>query len=167
MSHPPKLSKTSKTNQITIIKFKRNKSTYVLPLDLNTKASLSLENFKSSLAKAIEQSGGISLVEEDEETNKLDEDDIEVPKSEYIDNMENDGMMEDNEEDFKNMIQDVKADNLILALPKDKTSPYDNNWIEITDDSSISSLKFNDYDVIAFKHVDDDRFFISEAAYDE
>lgn len=119
------------------------------------------------MAKAVEQSGGLSLVEEDEETNKLDEDGIEVPKSEYIDNMENDGMMEDNEEDSKNMVQDVKADDLILALPKDKTSPYDNNWIEITDDSSLSSLKFNDYDVIAFKHVDDDTFFISEAAYDE
>ncbi|KSA03304.1 uncharacterized protein AC631_00942 [Debaryomyces fabryi] len=163
----PKLSKSSKTNQITIIKFKRNKSTYVLPLDLSTKASLSLKNFKASLATSIEQSGGLSLVEEDEETNKLDEDDIEVPKSEFIDNLENDGMMEDNAEDTKNIIHDLKADDLVLALPKDKTSPYDNNWIEITDDSSISSLQFNDYDIIAFKHVDDDTFFVSEAAYDE
>ena len=138
-----------------------------MPLDLNTKGSLSLKNFTSSLSKAIEQSGGLPLIEEDEETNKLDEDDIEVPKSEYIDNQENDRMMEDNEQDSKNMIQDVKAEDLILALPKDKTSPYDNKWIEITDDSSISSLKFNDYDIIAFKHVEDDAFFISEAAYDE
>lgn len=138
-----------------------------MPLDLNAKASLSIANFKSSLARAVEQSGGLSLVEEDEETNKLDNDDIEVPKSEYIDNVENDGMVDDNEEDTKNIIQDVKGDDLILALPKDKTSPYDNTWIEITDDSSISSLKFNDYDIIAFKHVDDDTFFISEAAYDE
>ena len=138
-----------------------------MPLDLNAKASLSIANFKSSLARAVEQSGGLSLVEEDEETNKLDNDDIEVPKSEYIDNVENDGMVDDNEEDTKNIIQDVNGDDLILALPKDKTSPYDNTWIEITDDSSISSLKFNDYDIIAFKHVDDDTFFISEAAYDE
>lgn len=138
-----------------------------MPLDLNTKASLSLKNFKDSLAKSIEQSGGISLVEEDEEPNKLDEDDIEVPKSEFINNLENEGMMEENIEDTKNIIQDLKADDLVLALPKDKTSPYDNNWIEITDDSSISSLQFNDYDIIAFKHVDDDTFFIAEAAYDE
>lgn len=138
-----------------------------MPLDLNTKGSLSLKNFKSSLAKSIEQSGGLSLIEEDEETNNLNEDDIEVPKSEYIDNMENDGMVEDNEEHSKNIIQDVKADDLVLALPKDKTSPYDNKWIEITDDSSISSLKFNDYDIIAFKHADDDKIFISEAAYDD
>lgn len=128
---------------------------------------MSLKNFKASLAKSIEQSGGLSFDKEDEATDKLDEDDIEVPKSEYIDNLENDKMADDNEGESKNIIQYLKADDLMLALPKDKTSPYDNKWIEITDDSSIANLKFNDYDVIAFKHVEEDAFFISEAAYDE
>lgn len=122
-----------------------------------------MKNFKESLSQAIEQSGGLVLGMEDE-TNDLGDDDIEVPKSEYIDN-ENDMMIEEREK--PNVADDISPDALTLALPKDKTAPYDNEWIEIIDDSSISNLKFNDYDIIAFKHHTDDGFFITEAAYEE
>ncbi|KAK6458274.1 uncharacterized protein RJT20DRAFT_126258 [Scheffersomyces xylosifermentans] len=160
---PPK-SKASKQNTISILKFKRGKTTYVIPFDTSVKSALSLDNLKASLADAIVASGGLELVEKDEpqdpigDDDEIDEDDIPVPKSEFEDDML--------EIDDPNVVKDVSAVDIRLAVPRDKTTPYSNDWLEV-DDSALSSIEFNDYDILAFSYGTEDNFNIIEAAYDE
>lgn len=137
-----------------------------MPVDLS-KNALTLKYFKESLAESINQSGGLELIEQEQQPdNDIDENDIVVPKSEYMDNNETDKMLEDRE-NSGNVIDEINANDLGLAIPKDKTSPYDNQWIELADDASIGNITFNDYDIIAFRYIDDDEFHIIEAAYEE
>ncbi|CAH6723436.1 hypothetical protein CLIB1444_15S01244 [[Candida] jaroonii] len=149
---PPKTVKIAK---ITILKFKNSKSTYMIPIDLEAKNAQTLTNFKKLLANIINQSGGIPDEEamEDIEIPKSEfiDDDIEIPKSELID-----------DEASKDQIN---ANDLRIATPKDKTSPYNNEWIEI-DDDILNDLTFKDYDILAFA-LEDQPFNIVEAAYEE
>lgn len=116
----------------------------------------------------IEQSGGIHLVED--ETNEAD--DIEIPKSEFIDE---DDQIEVPKSEFAENVDDEADDNKVfkiapedirIAVPKDKSSPYANEWIELFKDSDLSSLVFNDYDIIAFAYLEEP-FNVVEAAYEE
>lgn len=113
------------------------------------------------LAHIINESGG--LVEQDEnnvntQVLKDEDDDIEIPASEFAD--------EQNEITKSEPGKTVVSEELSIALPKDKSAPYDNNWIEV-DDATLSGITFADYDILAFKHVDDADFQVIEAAYEE
>lgn len=129
----------------------------MIPLDLTLKAGKSVKNFKSALSQMINQSGGLPLDEE------LLEDDIEIPKSEFIDEDEDikDAVMEDTNSNT----QTVDPENLTFATPRDKSDPYSNQWITI-DEDVLGNLEFNDYDIIAFALNEED-FNIVEAAYEE
>lgn len=147
------------------MKFKNSKSTYVIPIDLEVKNAQTLSNFKNLLANIINQSGGIPDEEamEDIEIPKSEflDDDIEVLKSEFIDD-DIEPKSEFIDEESKDQ---VNANDLRIATPKDKTAPYNNEWIEI-DDNIISDLTFKDYDILAFA-LPDQPFNIVEAAYEE
>lgn len=93
--------------------------------------------------------------------------DIEIPKSELIDEPE----LELSEPTPETLTPAPASAPLIqsklkLAIAKDKTAPYDNNWVELTTDDQLSAIIFNDYDILAFSY-DDEPFHIVEAAYDE
>ncbi|SGZ54563.1 CIC11C00000003547 [Sungouiella intermedia] len=123
--------------QITIIKFKRSRTTYVVPLVLDKK-NLLREYFLESLVEAINSSGGLRLVDIDGgEDVPLDEDD---------------GLQ-------------VTSPDLELAFPKSKESPYDNEWIPIEDDLSLKTVVLNDYDILAFKFADDEHFRVEQLEY--
>ncbi|CCE81673.1 Piso0_002336 [Millerozyma farinosa CBS 7064] len=158
---PPKSSKVVKNSDLVAIKFKRNKVTFVVLLDLVSKSSKSINKIKETLCDVISASGGLNLKEV--ETDGLKEDDIVVPKSEYL-TESND---EDEKEDNTDIVKNISPNDIRLAIPKDKTSPYDNEWIEITNDSIFDELTFNDYDIIAFAYKTDDGFYVEEATYNE
>lgn len=167
------MSATSKANQITIIKFKRATATYVIPLKFDAKLPLTVYDLKTKLIKAIELCGGLTLVE----TEKIVlEDDIEVPKSEFLDE-EREQPEEDEEEEVvvedddrlqidENVVKNVSIEDIKLAIPQDKSNAYDNKWIEIKTDEELQDLTFNDYDIIAFSYRDLN-FEIVEATYDD
>ena len=141
----------------------------MIPVDFTTKAGKSVDSVKHMLSSMINQSGGLPLaddVERDVEIvgEDVDEDQIEVPKSEFIDDEEPDVIMKDGPESTSSQVQ-VTVDQLNIAIPKDKTSPYSNQWIEV-DDSIFKDVTFNDYDILAFA-IDDEPFQIVEAAYEE
>ncbi|RLV96556.1 hypothetical protein JA1_000040 [Spathaspora sp. JA1] len=146
---PPKKT----TNSITILKFKSSQITYTIPFLTIT----SLEQFKQELADAINNSGGIQpdepVREQQQEVDDEDEENIPVPKSEFI------------EEDDEQEQVLVKIEQLRIAVPRDLSAPYDNQWLEL-DDSSLSKIKFKDYNILAFS-VNDEPFEIVEAAYEE
>ena len=48
----------------------------------------------------------------------------------------------------------VAAEELLLALPKTRESPYENDWIEITDEELLRDSTIRDYNVLAFKHIE-------------
>ena len=111
---------------------------------------------KEQIVKSIMLTGGLKL--NDSEPLEDDEDDIPVPRSE---------LMEDEpQDDSTNTITNVTTQDLKLAIPKDKTSLFDKNWIELTDDSSLAKLVFNDYDTIVFAYKDED-FYVTEAIYND
>lgn len=97
------------------------------------------------------------------ETDGLEKDDIVVPKSEYLTENNN----EDEQPNSTNIVKNISPNDIRLAIPKDKTSPYDNEWVEITDDLVFDELTFNDYDILAFAYKTDDRFYVEEATYYE
>ena len=78
-----------------------------------------------------------------------DEEDIAVPKSEYIDDVD----------EIKEEVQDESAitkvlvDDIRVAYPKDSTQPYSNNWIELSEDSDIAELSLKDFDILALHMV--------------
>lgn len=158
------------------MKFKCAKVTYVIPIDLTTKTARNVNNIKQLLCTMINQSGGLPSSAEtgpDFKRDDEDEDLIEVPKSEFIED-DNDDNDENNttgdiamkeEDDNSSTSMKVDIDQLKLAIPKDKTAPYSNNWIEL-DNSILQEVALNDYDILAFA-IDDELFEIIEAAYDE
>lgn len=77
---PPK-KKTENTS--TILKLKRYTSTFILTIE----PSHSLEDIKYQLCNIINNSGGLPAIQDLEMKNE-DEEDIAVPKSEYIDNVD-------------------------------------------------------------------------------
>lgn len=111
---------------------------------------------KLKLINAIESSGGLTLVEEEKED---DEDEIEVPKSEFIDDEEGEVKVDDN------VITSLSLKDINIAMPKDKSSPFDNKWIQI-DDEVLPALTFNDYDILAFDYQDN-HFEITEVTYED
>lgn len=101
-------------------------------------------------------------MEDNEEPDALDEEDeIDVPKSDYMEEVDI------KEESDKAPKKAVDMSEITLAIPKDKAAPYDNQWIELTDDLTFDLIKFSDYDLIAFKYVDDEAFVIIEANYED
>ncbi|CAK7892136.1 hypothetical protein CAAN1_01S07074 [[Candida] anglica] len=166
---PPKLK--AKPVLVTILKFKRKRTTYSIPFNLSEK-KVTLDWFISTLKDTIESSGGL---QDDNDTTELGENnleneddlDIEIPKSELIDEPE----LELSEPTPETLTPAPASAPLIqsklkLAIAKDKTAPYDNNWVELTTDDQLSAIIFNDYDILAFSY-DDEPFHIVEAAYDE
>ncbi|KAG2731279.1 hypothetical protein G9P44_005695 [Scheffersomyces stipitis] len=155
---PPKSKKIS---SISIIKFKRGKYTYVIPIEFEAEGAKTLENIKRLLIEAIVASGGLTLIEEDplpEDEEDLDEDNIPVPKSEYI--------QDEEDIDNPNIISELAPIDIRLAVPKDKTNPYGNEWIEL-DDNKLANIDFNDYDILAFAYGTEESFEVIEAAYEE
>ena len=111
---------------------------------------------KEQIVKSIMLTGGLKL--NDSEPLGEDEDDIPVPKSEF--------MEDEPQDDSTNTITNVTAQDLKLAIPKDKTSLFDKNWIELENDSSLAKLVFNDYDTIVFAYKDE-YFYVTEAIYND
>lgn len=104
------------------------------------------------LTHIINESAGLK---DDTKGSLAKEEDIEIPKSEFADDLDaaDPGSVE------------VETEKLGIALPKDKTAPYDNNWIEV-DESTLAGVTFNDYDIVAFRYGDE-QFGVVEAAYEE
>lgn len=90
--------------------------------------------------------------------NLMDEDSIPVPKSEF-EVVEQDVSVNGSD------VQHVDPEELRVAIPRNRSSPYDNEWIELTNDN-INEIEFKDYDILAFTTGSDDQFAIVEAAYD-
>ena len=152
---PPK-KKTENTS--TILKLKRYTSTFILTIE----PSHSLEDIKYQLCNIIKNSGGLPAIQDLEMKNE-DEEDIAVPKSEYIDNVD----------EIKEEVQDESAiakvlvDDIRVAYPKDSTQPYSNNWIELSEDSDIAELSLKDFDILAFAYGSEEQIEIVEPAYEE
>lgn len=108
---------------------------------LSNKKNLTQEYFISSLVNAINSSGGLRLVD-----NIDPEEDLPLPDEEGT---------------------TVNAEDILLALPKDRQNPQENNWFPVTDDEHISAVVFNDYDLVAFKFADDEDFAIEQPVYEE
>lgn len=134
-SQPPKKSQIS----ITIIKFKRSRSTYSIPLALDVKKNLTLKYFTNAVVHAINSSGGLRLVDNEDPADQVD---------------------------IQEGLQ-VTSGDIQLALPKNKENPYDNVWFPVDDDLSLQTVVFNDYDLIAFKFEDDQDFHIEQLEYVE
>lgn len=106
----------------------------------------------------------------DEDDGALNEDDIEIPKSDLIDDDNSEIKAEGGEQELEqdsNIKKDIKSLDIKIAIPKDKSSPYDNQWIEIIRDEDFEMIGLNDYDILGFKFIEDDDIKIIEAAYDE
>ena len=104
LSHQKKTENTS-----TILKLKRYTSTFILTIE----PSHSLEDIKYQLCNIINNSGGLPAIQDLEMKNE-DEEDIAVPKSEYIDDVD----------EIKEEVQDESAitkvlvDDIRVAYPK-------------------------------------------------
>ncbi|CAD1813656.1 hypothetical protein FOB58_005183 [Candida parapsilosis] len=150
----------SKQATITILKIKSGKLTYLLPLE-----TITLDNIRNGLALGITNSGGIPTQDENEDIKRenreqdlMDEDNIPVPKSEFE-------VVEDLRE-VDGTTQHVDPEELRIAFPRDRSSPYANEWIELTEEN-IDEVEFKDYDILAFTTSTRDDFAIVEAAYDD
>lgn len=145
---------------MTILKLKRAKTTYILTLPL-APAKSTYNLIKELLVHIINESGGLKPEDEEEpkDEDMAKDEDIEIPKSEFEDEL---GPDSQKPEPGIN----VQLDDLSIALPKDKSAPYDNNWIEV-DEGTLAGVTFTDYDIVAFKYIDDPDFHVVEAAYDE
>lgn len=128
----------------------------------------------SHLVDVLNGSGGLHLKEVDEDADGIavpksehldDDDDIVVPKSEYLD--EDDVVVNDASAGADSVkVESVSSDDIRIAVAKDKTTPYANEWLELSDDSMVTSLEFKDYMVLAFAYGDEE-FYITEGVYDE
>lgn len=101
----------------------------------------------------IDLSGEEPLDDNDEQINDDIDDNIVMPNSEFI------------RENHTKKIPMV-AEGLKLGIPQDKTAPYSNQWIELTDEI-LQDIEFRDYDIIAFLYTEFDRFFIKEPVYED
>lgn len=144
-----------------------------MPIDLSMKKNCNGDMVKQSLYNIIVQSGGVPVNEQEEDIEDgIGEDEIEVPKSEFID--EDDGGDDggdgggdnsNNADSGTDKLQ-FKHHDLKLAIPKDKTSPYSNDWIDITPETNLGDANFTDYDIIGFS-IGDEPIHIIEPAYEE
>lgn len=120
------------------------------------------------------------MVDEDEEADDIDEDNIVVPKSELMEEVEphheaTDVKLEEEEAaeskfdvaGTRSGQKQVHFEELELAVPRDKTAPYENQWIELTSESDLEPIGFVDYDVVAFRCAGEESFVVVEAAYDD
>lgn len=110
------------------------------------KKNLTQEYFINSLVHAINSSGGLRLVDNIDPEENIPEEDIPLPDEEGT---------------------QVNPEDILLALPKDRGNPQENNWFHVTDDENLSTVVFNDYDIVAFKHADDEDFSVEQPIYDE
>lgn len=148
----------------TIIKFKRNKTTYVAYVDLHLKSQQTVDNLKAHLIDLLNASGGLDLNEP--EDDEMDADDIPIPKSEFIDEVEIKTEPSVDATVPLSKVENVTVSDIRIAIAKDKTAPYANEWIELVDDNTVASIELKDYVIIAFGYGNED-FFITEAVYDE
>lgn len=128
-----------KNPTVTILKFKKGKSTYTLPVSLEELGAPRLAAVVDKLVDVINQSGGLK---------DDDDDDIDIPES-----------------DFAPEAPSLSADRVSVAVPKDKSAPYDNQWIAL-DEDTFEELVWADYDVLAFRCGDED-FHIVEPNYED
>lgn len=166
--------------------------------------SPTLTSIRTHLLEAINNSGGLPTRTEEEEFQDdeiiEDENDIPVPKSEFADGEETDALNDDDDDrkdveegDLKmEMKQDKVTGKIIgdieqlrIAVPKNPQAPYDNEWIELTEEN-FDDVEFKDFTILAFavrgrersgEREDDDEeedqiegedlFYIVEAAYEE
>lgn len=112
----------------------------MVPVQLGVKKNFTIKFFVESLIQSINLSGGLHLVED----HGSEEFPIEPEAGLQVD-----------------------AADITLALPKVKESPYDNLWIPVEDDLTLQSVIFQDFDLLAFKFVDDDDFNIQQPEYVE
>ena len=131
-------------------------------IDIRAKKSFTLDNLKKSLAEAINFLGGLKLDDKTEPVGATEELEADVPKSEFI------GSPQENDDsvDTNNNISLVSPELLFLAFSKDKASPYDNEWIEIKDDKTLTEVPINDNDILAFRYENDLNFDIVDPAYE-
>ena len=125
-----------------------------------------MDNIRNDLATVINNSGGLSKDEDvneikqehEGEVDLMDEDSIPVPKSEFE--------VVESVSGSSDEVKHVEPEELKIALPRDASSPYDNEWIELTEEN-IDEVEFKDYDILAFTSTADDKFEIVKAEYDE
>ena len=144
----------------TIIKYKRSKCTYVAYVDLHLKSQQSVSNLVSHLVDILNASGGLQLTEAEDD---IEVDDIPIPKSEYLDDVT---VKSESNGGDPVKVETVSSSDIRLAIAKDKTNPYANEWIELTEDSTVASIDLKDYVMLAFAYGDED-FYVTEAVYDE
>lgn len=137
-----------------------------MAIDLSVKKNCNADMVKQSLYSIIVQSGGIAVNEEDIEEGI--EEDIEVPKSEFIDEGEGGGGDEGGDSGGDSGTDKLQFNHhdLKLAIPKDKTSPYSNDWIDISPETNLGDANFSDYDIVGFS-IGDEPVHIIEPAYEE
>ncbi|EMG45720.1 Vacuolar protein sorting-associated protein, putative [Candida maltosa Xu316] len=214
---PPK---KKSDNFFTILKLKRGTVSYILTIG----AATTVQDLKSQLASIINHSGGLKLkvksedVEEEQQEEEsegedieIDHDDdddledIEIPKSEFIEEeeeKEEEQKEEEQDEQEKEEVEvkeepkqpeikpEVKTERKVakpktittttttttttvnpngirIAIPQDKSSPYDNKWKEISVDDHLEDLGLKDYDILSFAYGEHDQFEIIEPAYEE
>lgn len=112
----------------------------MVPIYLGLKKNLTIKFFVDALIQSINLSGGLQLVESD--------------GSEELPERPQEGSQ-------------VDVADITLALPKIKESPYDNVWIPVDDDLTLQSKVFQDFDLLAFKFVDEEAFNIQQPEYVE
>lgn len=115
------------------------------------------------MAEAINLLGGLTLDDKSEPVSAIEEElETDILKSEFM------GSPEENNDSVNNnnSIKVVSPELLSLAFPKDKASPYDNEWIEIKDDKILTEIPVNDNDILAFRYKDELNFDIVEPAYE-
>ena len=125
-----------------------------------------MDNIRNDLATVINNSGGLPKDEDvneikqehEGEVDLMDEDSIPVPKSEFE--------VVESVSGSSDEVKHVEPEELKIALPRDASSPYDNEWIELTEEN-IDEVEFKDYDILAFTSTADDKFEIVKAEYDE
>lgn len=61
----------------------------------------------------------------------------------------------------------ITTDDILLAYPQTRDVPYENQWTEILGDENLKALILVDYDIFAFKYVDDVEFHINKPEYVE
>lgn len=61
----------------------------------------------------------------------------------------------------------ITAEDILLAYSQTRDSPYENQWTEIVGDENLQAMILVDYDIFAFKYVDDAEFFINKPEYVE
>lgn len=61
----------------------------------------------------------------------------------------------------------ITAEDILLAYPLTRDTPYENQWTEIVGDDNLKAMILADYDIFAFKYIDDAEFHITKPEYIE